>query len=117
MFYGRSAKRHNLFENDGDQEIHVGVATRSSTNAVVQKNRSGRSVVSNRVHLAHALLNVHNNNPLMPSKPPKNAPFKITRMIRPATKTGRKQLSKLKFVLLTLLGIFIQSKSVHLISH
>uniref|UniRef100_A0A0N5AZT5 Treslin_N domain-containing protein n=1 Tax=Syphacia muris TaxID=451379 RepID=A0A0N5AZT5_9BILA len=96
VFYGRSARRNNLFEDDCESEDMVGVTTRSSSSTVIQKNRSGRSTISNRVHLAHALLNVHNNNPLSPSKPPKNSPFKLSRMVRPATKSGRRQISKIR---------------------
>lgn len=96
VFYGRNVKRSNLFDHSSADEMSVGVITRSAAGMTVQKNRSGRSVDSSRVHLAHALLNVHNSEPLNPSKAPKSSPFKLHRMVRPATKSDRRKLSKLK---------------------
>ncbi|EFO24583.1 hypothetical protein LOAG_03905 [Loa loa] len=95
VFYGRSTSRRNLFDDSIDEEDSEGVATRSTT--CIQKNRSGRSVqTSQKVYMAHALLNVYNTDPLNPPKLPKDAPFKLHRLIRPASKSDKKRLFKLR---------------------
>ncbi|KHN89087.1 hypothetical protein Tcan_15390 [Toxocara canis] len=98
IFYGRCTSRRNLFDDDegGEGISSGGVATRSSSCATLQKNRSGRSVHTNCVYMAHALLNVHNTQPLTPSKAPKQSPFKLHRLVRPASKSDRRRLSKLR---------------------
>lgn len=95
VFYGRCTSRRNLFDDSTDEEDNEGVATRST--ACIQKNRSGRSVqTSQKVYMAHALLNVYNTDPLNPPKLPKDAPFKLHRLIRPASKSDKKRLFKLR---------------------
>uniref|UniRef100_A0A915Q2I5 Uncharacterized protein n=1 Tax=Setaria digitata TaxID=48799 RepID=A0A915Q2I5_9BILA len=95
VFYGRCTSRRNLFDDSVDEEDSEGVATRST--ACIQKNRSGRSVqTSQKVYMAHALLNVYNKDPLNPPKLPKDAPFKLQRLIRPASKSDKKRLFKLR---------------------
>ncbi|VBB30973.1 unnamed protein product [Acanthocheilonema viteae] len=95
VFYGRCTSRRNLFDDSIDEEDSEGVATRST--ACIQKNRSGRSVqTSQKVYMAHALLNVYNTDPLNPPKLPKDAPFKLHRLIRPASKSDKKRLFKLR---------------------
>ncbi|VDO29009.1 unnamed protein product, partial [Brugia timori] len=95
VFYGRCTSRRNLFDDIIDEEDSEGIATRST--ACIQKNRSGRSVqTSQKVYMAHALLNVYNTDPLNPPKLPKDAPFKLHRLIRPASKSDKKRLFKLR---------------------
>ncbi|VDO44253.1 unnamed protein product, partial [Onchocerca flexuosa] len=95
VFYGRSTSRRNLFDDSIDEEDNEGMATRSTV--CIQKNRSGRSVqTSQKVYMAHALLNVYNKDPLNPPKLPKDAPFKLHRLIRPASKSDKKRLFKLR---------------------
>ncbi|VDK44491.1 unnamed protein product [Anisakis simplex] len=123
IFYGRCTSRRNLFDDDECEEHEngasssSGVVTRSSAisssssasttnlanctstsaNRALQKNRSGRSLINaNCVYMAHALLNVHNAQPLTPSKAPKQSPFKLHRLVRPASKSDRRRLSKLR---------------------
>ncbi|VDN03646.1 unnamed protein product [Thelazia callipaeda] len=94
VFYGRCTSRHNLFDDSIDKKSDEKIKARSTC---IQKNRSGRSVqASQKVYMAHALLNVYNNDPLNPSKPPKEASFKLHRLIRPACKSDKKKLSKLR---------------------
>lgn len=97
IFYGRCTSRRNLFDEEDGVEGSSGVLTRSSSCATLQKNRSGRSVHTNCVYMAHALLNVHNMEPLSPCKAPKQSPFKLHRLVRPASKSDRRRLSKLRF--------------------
>ncbi|VDN26051.1 unnamed protein product [Gongylonema pulchrum] len=94
IFYGRCTSRRNLFDDDSSEEGSVRVATRSAS--CIQKNRSGRSVKTNRVYMAHALLNVYNTDPLNPPKPPKEGPFKLHRLIRQASKSDKKRISKFR---------------------
>ncbi|KAM3720917.1 Treslin [Dirofilaria immitis] len=95
VFYGRCTSRRNLFDDSIDEEDSEGVATHAA--ACIQKNRSGRSVqTSQKVYMAHALLNVYNKDPLNPPKLPKDAPFKLHRLIRPASKSDKKRLFKLR---------------------
>uniref|UniRef100_A0A9J2P3F3 Treslin N-terminal domain-containing protein n=1 Tax=Ascaris lumbricoides TaxID=6252 RepID=A0A9J2P3F3_ASCLU len=96
IFYGRCTSRRNLFDEEDGVEGSSGVLTRSSSCATLQKNRSGRSVHTNCVYMAHALLNVHNMEPLSPCKAPKQSPFKLHRLVRPASKSDRRRLSKLR---------------------
>ncbi|CAG9538978.1 unnamed protein product [Cercopithifilaria johnstoni] len=95
VFYGRCTSRRNLFDDSIDEEDNEGISLRST--ACIQKNRSGRSVqTSQKVYMAHALLNVYNTDPLNPPKLPKDAPFKLHRLIRPASKSDKKRLFKLR---------------------
>ncbi|VDK87759.1 unnamed protein product [Litomosoides sigmodontis] len=95
VFYGRCTSRRNLFDDSTDEGDNEGVSTRSTS--CIQKNRSGRSVqTSQKVYMAHALLNVYNTDPLNPPKLPKDAPFKLHRLIRPASKSDKKRLFKFR---------------------
>lgn len=97
VFYGRCTARHNLFEGDDEDDRDEEGRAHTRTAGCMQKNRSGRSVqATSKVYMAHVLLNVHNDNPLSPCKLPRNASFRLHRLVRPACKTDKKRLYKLK---------------------
>ena len=94
IFYGRSAGRVNLFsEEENQRQDEERRITRSQAS---QKNRSGRKVVQDAgaVYVAHTLLNVHNKTPLQPFKRPKDAPFKVRKLVKHATRADWKKLQK-----------------------
>ncbi|KAE9552259.1 hypothetical protein FO519_004537 [Halicephalobus sp. NKZ332] len=64
--------------------------------AAGRKNRSGRKVTQDfgAVHVAHTLLNTHNETPLQPFKRPKDAPFKVRKLVKHATRGDWKKLQK-----------------------
>jgi hypothetical protein len=101
IFYGRLAGRPNLF-NELNEAAAAAAAviekpiTRSTATTAAQKNRSGRKVEqdTNAVYIAHTLLNVHNETPLMPFKAPKDSPFKVRKLVRHATRADWKKLQK-----------------------
>lgn len=100
IFYGRLAGRPNLFNELNEAAAAAAVIekpiTRSTATTAAQKNRSGRKVEqdTNAVYIAHTLLNVHNETPLMPFKAPKDSPFKVRKLVRHATRADWKKLQK-----------------------
>ena len=94
IFYGRSAGRVNLFSEEETQRQQD--EKRMTRSQASQKNRSGREVTQDAgaVYVAHTLLNAHNKTPLQPFKRPKDAPFKVRKLVKHATRADWKKLQK-----------------------